>query len=167
MNNMHCHVPSSHISLHKKTLLRTEFRKVYFFVTHFILELGMLEIYYKIWVDCMKRAKSQPANKQNWTVGSMVLMSISMAFNLALIMIVLQQYLLGYFFYTINMDFLPRQVNYLFNFIVLFLAPCVGLNYFLIFRNKRYEKLLDKYPYYNGKLFYIYFLISILLPIIL
>jgi hypothetical protein len=127
----------------------------------------MLGIYYRIWVDCIKREKSQPANKQNWAAVSMILMSISMAFNLALIMIVLQQYALGYFFYTINMDFLPRQVNYLFNFIILFVAPCVGLNYVLIFRNKRYEKLLNKYPYYNGKLFVIYLAISLFVPVIL
>jgi hypothetical protein len=127
----------------------------------------MLGIYYRIWVDCIKRGKSQPANKQNWAAVSMILMTISMAFNLALIMIVLQQYAFGYFFYTINMDFLPRQVNYLFNFIILFVAPCVGLNYVLIFRNKRYEKLLNKYPYYNGKLFVIYLAISLFVPVIL
>jgi hypothetical protein len=127
----------------------------------------MLGLYYRIWVDCITRAKSQPANKQNWVWGSMFLMTISMAFNLALIMIILQQYVFEYFFYTINMDFLPRQVSYLFNFIILFFLPCAALNYFLIFRNMRYVKLLKKYPYYNGKLFLIYFLGSLLLPVIL
>ena len=127
----------------------------------------MLGIYYRIWVDCILRARSRPANEQNWPKGTMFFMTISMAFNLVLIMIVFQQYVLGYFFYWINADFLPRQINYIFNFIILFLLPCLGLNYFLIFRNKHYEKLLKRYPYYNGKLFLIYFLSSILLPIIL
>lgn len=127
----------------------------------------MLNGYYKIWVDCMIRVKSQPTNKQNWIRISMILMTISMAFNLCLIMVLLQKYVFGYFFYTIKLDFLPRQVDYVLNFIILFFGPCAGLNYLLIFRKKRYEELLEKYPYYNGKLFLIYFLISIWVPVIL
>ena len=127
----------------------------------------MLGVYYRIWVDCIIRAKSRPANKENWPRGTMIFMTLSMALNLVLLMVILQQYMLGYFFYMINIDFLPRQVEYLFNFAILFFLPCLALNYFLIFRNNRYKKLLQKYPYYNGNLFLIYFLISILLPIIL
>ena len=127
----------------------------------------MLGLYYKIWVDLMLRAKSRPANKQNWVWGSMFYMTISMAFNLALIMVVLQEYVLGYFFYTINMDFLPPRINYLLSFAILFFLPCAGLNYILILRNRRYEKLLKRYPYYDGKLFLVYFLTSILLPFVL
>jgi hypothetical protein len=127
----------------------------------------MLGIYYRIWVDCITRAKSLPANQQNWKWGTMLSMSIAMAFNLILIMVVLQQYLLGYFFYSINMNFFPRQANYLFNFLILFFLPCMALNYFLIFRNRRYEELAKRYLYYNGKLFFIYFVISLSLPIIL
>jgi len=52
----------------------------------------MLGIYYRIWVDCIIRAKAQPANKENWTWGSMLLISISMAFNLVLVMLLLQEY---------------------------------------------------------------------------
>jgi hypothetical protein len=126
----------------------------------------MLRLYYRIWVDCIKRAKSQPANKKNWPLGTILSMSIAMAFNLALIMILLE-YLSGHFFYTINMNFLPRQVGYLFNFIILFFLPCLMLNYFLIFQNKHYLELLKKYPYYKGKLFFGYFLLSMLLPVIL
>jgi hypothetical protein len=51
--------------------------------------------------------------------------------------------------------------------VVLFILPCVLINYLLIFRNNRYEKLLNKYPNYGGKLAHSYFLTSMLLPLIL
>lgn len=127
----------------------------------------MLGLYYRIWVDLIIRARSRPANKQNWPRGTMFFMSISMAFNLLLLMVVLQQYVLGYFLYSINLNYLPRQLDYLFNFIILFFMPCIAVNYFFIFRNRRYDKLLKKYPYYNGKLFGTYFVSSMLVPIIL
>ena len=127
----------------------------------------MLGLYYRIWVDCITRAKSRPANKKNWPQGTMFYMSISMAFNLLLMMVILQQYVLGYFFYTIDISWLPRQADDLFNFILLYMLPCVALNYLLIFRNKRYEKLQQKYPYHNGNLFIIYFVSSISVPVIL
>ena len=127
----------------------------------------MMGIYYRIWVDCIKRARSIPKNKQNWAWGCLFFGTISMAFNLVLIMFVLQKYVLGYFFYVLIMDFLPRQIDYLLNFLILFFLPCMGLNYLLIFKKNRYEELLKKYPYYNGKLFLTYFIISIFLPIIL
>ncbi len=127
----------------------------------------MIGLYYRIWVDCITRGKLQPANKRNWAVGSMIFMSMSMAFNLVLFMIILQEYVVGNYFYKLNFSFLPTYINNLFSYILLFLLPCVWINYLLIFRNKRYEKLLQRYPYYKGKLFISYFLFSMLLPILL
>src|SRR5438270_3561967 len=116
----------------------------------------MLELYYSIWVDCIKRTQSQPANKQSWPQVKILIMSICMAFNLLLIMFVLQKYVFKSFFHTISMNGLPRQINYLVNFIILFILPCVGINYLLIFTDKRYESLLKKYRYHNGRLCLIY-----------
>jgi hypothetical protein len=127
----------------------------------------MLGVYYRIWVDCIRRARSQPANKKNWLWGSMLIMTTAMAFNFTLVMVVFQQYITGYFFYRLNLDFLPSKIDFLLNFIILFFLPSGCLNYFLIVRNRRYEKLLEKYPYYNGKLILTYFGISIALPIVL
>jgi hypothetical protein len=127
----------------------------------------MLGLYYRIWVDCIKRAQSQPANKQIWPRVTILIMSVCMAFNLLLIMFVLQKYVFKRFFYIISVDSFPSQINYLLSFTILFFLPCIGINYLLIFINKRYENLLKKYKYYNGRLFLVYMLVSLLLPIIL
>lgn len=127
----------------------------------------MLGLYYRIWGDCITRLKLQPANKHNWEIKSMIIISMAMTFNFVLLMTILQKSVLGYYFYKINIPFLPRYANNVVSFVILFLLPCVILNYLLIFKNKRYSKLLKRYPYYNGKLFVTYFLISMLLPIVL
>ncbi len=126
-----------------------------------------MELYYRIWVDCIERARRQPANKQNWQIGSMVFMTLAMVFNFVLIMTILEKFVFKNYFYKIDFPFLPVRINNVLSYIFLFILPCVVVNYLLIFRNRRYEKLIKKYPYCNGKLFVIYFLVSLMLPIAL
>jgi hypothetical protein len=46
------------------------------------------------------------------------------------------------------------------------LLPFLTLNYFLIFYKEKYNQLVSKYKYHNGKLFVAYFLSSIgILPL--
>jgi hypothetical protein len=127
----------------------------------------MLGLYYRIWVDVIKRARSRPENQENWPVGTMIFMSISMTLNLLLVMTILQKHILGSYFYYIELNFLPKYLSNVISFTVLFILPCVSINYFLIFYRHRYEKLLKKYPDKNGKLFLTYFLISMFLPLVL
>ena len=122
-------------------------------------------LYYRIWVDLITRA--QDVNKNNWQSKSMLNMSIAMTFNFVLFMLILQREVLGYFFYELNIPSFTSFENYIFTMLILYILPCVILNYILIFHGKRYEKLLNKYPYYNGKLFLAYFVTSLLLPIVL
>ena len=126
-----------------------------------------MSLYYKIWSDCITRLRSLPKNQENWQLKSMIIMSTSMTFNLILLMVVLQREVFGHFFYEINISTLSGFENYVFTMLVLYLLPCVIINYLLIFHRKRYEKILVKYPYYNGKLSLVYMLISLLLPIVL
>lgn len=127
----------------------------------------MIGLYYRIWMDCIRRARRQPDSRQNWQIGCMIFMTLPMAFNFVLIMTILEKYVFKNYFYKIDLSFLPVRVNNVLNYLVLFIFPCIVINYLMIFRNKRYENLLKKYPYYNGKLFLVYFLISMMLPILL
>ena len=124
-------------------------------------------LYYRIWVDCIIKAKSQPANKYNWIVGCLLAMSFAMTFNLLLIMIVIQEYLFGTFFYYLEFKNLDPKLSHLLTFILLFFLPCIFINYLMIIRNKKYEALLSKYSDYKGRLFLSYFLVSVFLPIVL
>ena len=126
-----------------------------------------MNLYYKIWVDSIMRLKSLPSNQDNWQIKSIITMSVARTFNFILLMAIIQRNILGCYFYKLNIKFLSNYENIILTILVLFLLPVVIINYFLIFRDKRYEKLVQKYPYYNGKLFIGYFLISLFLPILL
>ena len=124
-------------------------------------------LYYRTWMDCIKRMRSRESNKEDWQEKCMISMTVAMGTNLLLIMVILQKNIIGYYFYEINIPSLSEQLNYIITIIILYLLPCAGINYLLIYHGKRYEKLMEKYPYYNGKLFFSYFMISIFLPVIL
>lgn len=67
-------------------------------------------------------------------------------------MALLQRHIYKRTIYYIEFPFLPERVNSVVTYLILFILPCWLINYLLIFRKKRYVKLLQKYPYYNGKL---------------
>lgn len=127
----------------------------------------MLGIYNRIWVDCIVRARKQPNNKHNWQTGTMIFMTLAMAFNFVLIMTILEKFVFRNYFYKIDLSFLPVRFSNVITYLFLFILPCGIMNYLLIFKGKRYERLIKKYPYYNGKLFISYFIISMMLPIVL
>ena len=124
-------------------------------------------LYFRIWADSITRLRSRETNKDNWQIKGMITMSLAMTFNFIFFMAIVQRNVIGYYFYKINLHFLSKFENSVLTILVLFLLPSVILNYLLIFRGKRYEKFIEKYPYYNGKLFLVYFLTSLFLPIIL
>lgn len=126
-----------------------------------------MKLYYRIWVDCITKLRSIEANKDNWQTKGIITMSIAMTFNFVLLMVIIQKNILDYYFYEINIPLLSGFQNYILTILILFFLPCVIINYLLIFRNKRYEKLLKKYPYSNGKFIVAYILISMFLPIVL
>jgi len=94
-------------------------------------------------------------------------MSIAMTFNFLFFTAILQRNILGSIFYEINLTSLSDVNNNLITILILFVLPIVIVNYFLIFRKKRYEELIKKYPYYNGKLAATYISMSISFPIVL
>jgi hypothetical protein len=126
-----------------------------------------MSLYYRIWVDSIIRIRSIKKNKTDWQFKSMVGMTTAMTFNFILIISLFQREILKFRFYEINISSLSVTQNSIITIILLYIIPCIFLNYLLIFRGKRYEKLIERYPYYNGKLYLSYFLISLLLPIIL
>lgn len=127
----------------------------------------MKGIYYGLWVDCIKRMKAQPANKDSWQWKSMFSMSTAMVSNFAFAMTILEAHILGSYFYKIEFTFLSKYWSNVLSFVIIFILPVTIINYLLIFRKQRYKKLLEKYPYRNGMFFMSYFLISLWVPFIL
>ena len=124
-------------------------------------------LYYRIWVDCITKATSIPANKDNWKFLTMVFMTIAMALDIALILSIVQLHIIGHTFYDIKFNIFPgEKLNSALSFLSLFFLIPLILNYLLIFRNSRYEMLLKKYKSGNGNLFSIFFFGSMLASVI-
>jgi hypothetical protein len=126
-----------------------------------------MKLYYKIWVDCFVKAREKESNKNSWKSLSMAGMTFAMTANALLFMAILQRDILRISFYHIYLPSQYEKYNGFVEILILFVLPIVIINYLLIFRNKRYEKLIEKYPYHNGKLFATYLTISTFLPIVL
>jgi hypothetical protein len=128
----------------------------------------MLTLFYKIWVDFIGKINLQSEeNKKNWQSTTMLAMTFAMTSNFVLLMIFLQKFIVGHYFYKLDLSFFPKRISTFVGFVILYILPWIIINYLLIFRNRRYEELLKKYPFRNGRLFKIYFLISVGLPIVL
>jgi hypothetical protein len=124
-------------------------------------------IYYRIWMDLIVRLWSKESTKKDWQLRGIIGMSIAMMFNFITLMLIFQKRVLGYYFYELDISLLSDYENYIVTILFLYFLPCIIVNYLLIFRGKRYEKFIGKYPYQDGNLFYGYFIISLALPIIL
>jgi hypothetical protein len=130
----------------------------------------ILSLYYKIWVDAMVYEKTKHGHLRNWKTYTLLPLSIIQGVNLFTLLIWLS-FSGVKFDVFFDFDFLPGTMldGFLSGFISLFL-PFILLNYFLIFYNKQYEKLINEYKYKNGKLYLTYFLVSIgicIIPLIL
>ena len=90
-----------------------------------------------------------------------------MVLNFLLVVNIIQLFILKRTLYTVDLYFLPAILKTKAEFLLRFVVPVVLINYLLIFRNDRYQKLIKRYPYRNGKLFLAYFLCSLGVPVVL
>jgi len=125
----------------------------------------MENIYYKIWVDAIVWEKATNGERRNWKFFTLIPISLCQGINLFTIC-----------FWTHTAIFLNVQLfsfkplNGFLSYSISFLIPFIILNYFIIIYNQRYESLINKYKYHNGKLYLWYFLLSIgafIIPIII
>lgn len=125
----------------------------------------MENIYYKIWVDAIVWEKATNGERRNWRPYTLIPISLCQGLNLGTICFWLHIPI----FFNIHL-FSIKPINGFLSYSVTLLMPFIILNYFLIFYNQRYKNLIEKYKYYNGKLYLWYFLFSIgvfILPIII
>lgn len=127
----------------------------------------MLTLYYRIWVDLIKKINDNPNKETNWKSRAILLMTMAMSANLILIMTFLEKKIFKSYFYKIDLSVLPTRLNNVISYIFLFILPCFVINYILIFRKSRYLQFLHKYPSHGGKLAGMYMVVSIMLPVAL
>ena len=123
----------------------------------------MLKIYYKIWVDAIFKIKSNPELKKSWKFYATIYMAMVMALNLWFFSFLALTFKLKIPYYPFEINiFSSNKINSFISFFASYLLPILVANYFFIFWQNKYEKLLLLYKHQDGKLFSRYFLVSIL-----
>lgn len=127
----------------------------------------LLDWYYKIWVDCIIKMKSIPANKSDWEYKCMAFMSMAMALQYGVFFTLFEKYISHTDWYNLDIDILPgKNLDAFLSFFILFLLPFLILNYFLIFWRDRYKMLIEKYENNEGNYAIAYVLGTFILGLI-
>jgi hypothetical protein len=116
----------------------------------------MKNIYYQLWVDAIEFERSNNKGHRDWRVYTLI--PISMIQGLTFLMVIIWLSVAGLninIFFNIGLLSSAVLNKFVSGFTTLFL-PFFILNYFLIFRGKRYEKLGKDYEYKKGKWYKFY-----------
>ena len=104
----------------------------------------MRNLYYMIWSDAIISFKKHQPDRTNWKFTLFVYITWIHALNLWIIFIWLKYFeLLNIPLIKIDV-FISDMINKFVAFSIMFALPFGVLNYFLVFRNNRYEKIIQK-----------------------
>ena len=120
----------------------------------------MRNIYYLIWVDAILSFKKHNPKNRNWKWTVFFINTWMNALNFWVVFIIIK-YCTAFSLPLFAFNLFPGNLlDDFFNFTMTFAFPFVVLNYFLIFYNDRYEKLVEKYGKQNNKYALIYSMVS-------
>lgn len=123
----------------------------------------LLKYYYKIWVDIILFEQIKNKNHTNWQFISMVFITGAQSLNYITFFMFLMLFGIKVDI-IIDIDILPTErLNTALSGLISPILPFVVLNYFLIFKDRKYLKLIERYEYKKGKLALPYFIISFIL----
>lgn len=109
----------------------------------------MKNLYYLLWIDSIKRIQFFYPKKKNWKIEIWFLNTWMNTLNLWIIFIWLKYYDICHL-PLIHVEIFPGEMlNAFVSFSIEFATPFGLLNYFMIFHNKRYKKLLKRFEDYK------------------
>lgn len=116
----------------------------------------MKNIYYLVWADSILSIKKYHPQKTNWKITVFILNTLINALSLWIILIWLK-YFKVFIITPFRLDIFPGTlIDGFLAFTIEFALPFGILNYFLIFYNDRYKKIITKDPSPPEKIAFIY-----------
>lgn len=125
----------------------------------------MKNYYYLYWVDAIVSIKTKNPNRRDWKFSIFTYSTVCNALNLFTIDALLNLFGIRTFLVKIEIFPIP-MLNSFAGFVIQYASLFILLNYFLIFHNERYKKLIEKYPHRNGRFAMGYIFISVSLGFI-
>lgn len=123
-------------------------------------------MYYALWADAINYERIKNGGEGHWKPFTFSYMSLLLSFNIATLLSAIL------FFTGFNVaDKIEQLVAFpnsklLTNFfwaIVTLFIPSMIITYFSVFYKKKYELILSRYKFRNGKLLLIYFILTLIL----
>lgn len=126
----------------------------------------MKNYYYIFWADAIHRAKASNPKGGNWKRFSFLFISFIHGLNL-FILFVWFSFFSGNELSLLRLNIFEFEaIDKLLSFFIEFVSLPIMVNYFLIFHNKRYEKIISKHPLGKSKISANYSMIIIVLAFI-
>ncbi len=125
-----------------------------------------MNIYYALWADAINYERIRNGGAGHWKVFTFSYMSILLSLNI-MTLLSLILFLTGYDItskiYEVLMSFQSKLLrDFIWAIVVLFI-PSMVVTYFFVFHKKKYEYILSKYKFRNGRLLLIYFILTVIL----
>ncbi len=125
-----------------------------------------MRFYYILWSDAINWTRSSVRTIGVWRIHTLGFITLAMAFNLAILILIVE----SIFDKRIPISDISKSITssesinrFLVGFLVFYLPPLV-INYFLVFFNKKWERIRKKYAHKNGLIYKWYMFFSIVLP---
>ena len=125
-----------------------------------------MNIYYALWADAINYERIRNGGAGHWKVFTFSYMSILLSLNIMTLLsliLFLTDYDITSKIYEILMSFQSKLLrDFIWAIVVLFI-PSMVVTYFFVFYKKKYEYILSKYKFRNGRLLLIYFILTVIL----
>lgn len=128
-----------------------------------------MNLYYKIMVSSIYTSKNNGFMSDIWKFTSNFYVAIAISANILTIYVLINNHL-----FPRSLDFILIEIlnnnayNFLMNMAIYNVIPIMLINYYFVFRDKKYNMLIKEFNQsYNKKTFAIYFLISFFSPLFL
>ena len=128
-----------------------------------------MSLYFKIMVSSIYTSKNNGFMSDIWKFTSNFYVATASTANLLTVYVLLNNH-----FFSKRLDFLALEIlnnkglNFLLNLALYGVIPIMVINYYLVYKGKKYNVLIKEFnESYNKKIFAIYFLISFFLPFFL
>lgn len=128
-----------------------------------------MKLYYQLWVDAIVYEKTNHGHLRDWKLYTLVPISAMLGMNWGTILL-WYKVATGTQLISLKVDLFPgKMIDSMLVGTLIYFLPFILLNYLLIFRNKKYEKLQNNFEYKKGKWYLSYVILSIslfLIPIV-
>ncbi len=121
----------------------------------------MLNWYYILWSDAINFTRSKAMFIGIWKLHTLGFISFFMAINLMVISMILKIEINTHFMTLIK----SKALSHFLGFMVVFFLPPLILNYLLIFSKNQWDMVRKNYKHYDGKVYKMYFILSIVIPV--